>query len=112
VSLALPTYLDAGVYDRILALTEQARITIPTTPARIQTEGAMCGYIARAHCGGEDDDPEVSAALYRFLGATVSRWLSEGHFNRAAQWMKITYWRRGEAELTPQEALLKCLDLC
>jgi hypothetical protein len=44
------------------------------------------------------------------LDKHVGQWLNNGHAVRAAEWMKVIYWKRGEAGITPFEALRKCLD--
>jgi hypothetical protein len=52
----------------------------------------------------------VQATVKKFLDKHVGKWLNNGHAVRAAEWMKVIYWKRGEAGITPFEAVRKCLD--
>lgn len=40
----------------------------------------------------------------------MGKWLNGGHAVRAAEWMKVIYWKRAEAGVSPFEAVRKCLD--
>ena len=55
-------------------------------------------------------EEKVQAAVRKFLDKHVGEWLNNGHAVRAAEWMKVIYWRRGEAGIAPFDAVRKCLD--
>jgi hypothetical protein len=46
----------------------------------------------------------------KLLANLVGKWLNDGVSVLAAEWMKVIYWPRGEADLSPINTVRKCLD--
>lgn len=110
ISLLLPNYVDAGAYREALELFSGAKLKPAASLAQIRTEGQMCYVLCRHLLGEEYSAAEVAAGLRRFLDRAVNHWLLDGHWDRAAEWMKIVHWNGREHELTAVQALLKCYD--
>jgi hypothetical protein len=107
----LPAYLDAGSYQRALELfANTPGLSPPRILSSIRNEGQMSYVICRHWLGQQFTEAEVTSAVDKFLTRNVEGWLSNGHFVRAAEWMKIVQWRGGKAGLSAKDALLKCYD--
>ncbi len=89
-SLAAPNCLDSikcsGTNEKQMALTLAAQ--------------------ALTHKFPED---KVQAVVKKFLDNHVGKWLNDGNAVRAAEWMKVIYWKRGEVGITPFDAVRRCL---
>lgn len=110
VSLALPTYVDAGAYQRALELFASAGLTAPNSRSSVKNEGQMAYLLCRHRLGENSTEAEVNSVTRKFLDVNVDAWLSNGHFIRTAEWMKIVYWQQGKAGVSAKEALLKSYD--
>jgi len=109
VSLLLPTYVDAGAYQRALQLfASTSGLSAPKILGSIRNEGQMSYVLCRYWLGQEYAEGEVTIAVKKFLDRNVDRWLNNGHFVRAGEWMKIVYWQEGNAGVSAKDALLKC----
>jgi hypothetical protein len=68
----------------------------------------MCYVLARQRLGLEYSAEESHTALEKFLmGQVDTEWLAAGHYDRAAEWMKIAHWRTGD---DPIATVLRCYD--
>lgn len=110
ISLLLPIYVDAGECQRALQLFDSSGLTAPKSLGSIRNEGQMAYVLCRYRLGEDFAEPEVGSATGKFLDNNVDGWLNGGHFVRAAEWMKIIYWRNGQAGISGKDALLKCYD--
>jgi hypothetical protein len=110
ISLLLPIYVDAGVYQRALERFASSRLTAPKSCGPVRNESQMAYVLCRYRLGEDFTETEVSSVTGTFLDSNVDGWLTSGHFVRAAEWMKIVYWREGKAGISAKEALLKCYD--
>lgn len=111
VSFLLPGYVDAGAYQRALELfANTPGLSPPKSLGSIQNEGQMSYVICRHRLGQEYSEAEVASAVSKFLTRNMDGWLSNGHYVRAAEWMKVVYWQEGRAGLSPKDVLLKCYD--
>jgi hypothetical protein len=108
VSLTLVGYVDAGAYQQALERFADAGLSIPESSGSIRNEGQMCYVICRHRLGQEYLEADIKPASEKFLKRSVNGWLVDGHFLRAAEWMKVVHWREGKAGLSPKEAVLKC----
>jgi hypothetical protein len=96
IQLALSEYLEAAEYETLVERFEQVGAKKPASLRRIQGEGAMCYVIARQRLGLEYTVEEIEAAVNTFLKRHVRQWLAGGHWTRAARWMKIAFWKKGD----------------
>jgi hypothetical protein len=111
ISLLLPTYVDAGAYRRAMELfATTPGLSVPKSLNSIRNEAQMCYIICCRELNQEYAKEKITSALSRFLTRNMDDWLSNGHFVRAAEWMKIVYWRDRNSEVSPKIALLKCYD--
>lgn len=110
VSLLLPIYVDAGAYHRALQLFASSGLTAPKSRGLVRNEGQMAYVLCRHLLGEESADAEVNSVTRKFLDGNVDGWLSNGHFVRAAEWMKVVHWQEGKAGISAKDALLKCYD--
>lgn len=92
-----------------LDLLVRAGIGPPSSFGAIRTEGQMAYVICRKRLGEAYVDADVDSALAAFLKRHVNAWLIDGHYMRAALWMKVAHWREGGA-LSPQETIRKAYD--
>jgi hypothetical protein len=111
ISLTLPTYLSACAYERVLEIFANTRgWVVPSALGSIKTESHLCFVIASHRLGKAYSADEVQNATARFLTRKMMAWLRDGHAVRAAEWMKIVYWTRHQADPSPKKALMKCYD--
>jgi hypothetical protein len=111
VSLTLPTYVDAGAYQRALQLFVSTRgMSAPKSLGSIRNEGQMSYVLCRHRLHHEFAEDEVQAAVGWFLDKNVDGWLRNGHFVRAAEWMKIVYWQESKARISARDAVLRCYE--
>ena len=54
--------------------------------------------------------PNSRQSRARFLKMHVDNWLVDGHWDTAAEWMKIIHWNDAEPPISAKQALLKCYD--
>ncbi len=109
ISFALPHYVDAGAYRQALARYANAGMSPPESLASIRTEGQMSFVFCHYRLGEKYSAMDVELATEKFLKRNVNAWLIDGHFLRAAEWMKIIHWQEGIGVTAPQ-VLLKCYD--
>lgn len=111
VSFMLPRYLDARLYQKAIDIfLSTPSLKIPLHLNKIETEAEMVYVICKFEKGEIYEKETVITSIKSYLNRNLNKWLVSGHFTRAAQWMKIIYWKEGNVGLTPQEALLKCYD--
>lgn len=107
VQRALPVYLEAQEYEKLITRFESAGLQAPASLSRIRGQGTMAYVIAKQRLSGEYDQPSVNQALKAFLSRSVPKWLGRGHFTTAARWMKIAHWQYID---DPFASLLRCYD--
>jgi len=110
VSLTLVGYVDAGAYENALERFADAGLSAPESLSSVRNEAQMCYVISRHRLGQEYSEAEVESTTKKFLKRSVNGWLTDGHFLRASEWMKIVHWREGKAGFSPKEAVLKCYE--
>ena len=110
ISLLLPIYVDAGAYHRVLQLVAASGLTTPKFRDLVRNEGQMAYVLCRYRLGEDSAEAEVTSVARKFLDRNVDGWLTNGHFVRVAEWMKIVYWQEEEAGISAKDALLKCYD--
>jgi len=111
VSMSLPSFVDAGVYEQVLELVERTKkLKEPENINRIRSEGPMCLVIARHRLGQKYTEEEVANACAKFMSRSIGPWLWNGHYVRAAVWMKIIFWNCSDQEISARDTILKCLD--
>ncbi len=110
VTLVSPHYLNAGAYEQILKLIAEAHgLGPPKDLSSIRSEGQMAYVLSRQHLNQDSwSEAQVQEALRRFMNRNMNEWLTGGHWDRAAEWLKIAYWREGG--LSPKETLMKAYD--
>jgi hypothetical protein len=108
LGLAAVTFLDSGGYDEYLSLA--ATNGIESVKCSGANEKQMALTLAVQALTQKFPNEKVQATVKKFLDNQMGKWLYGGHAVRAAQWMKVIYWKRGEAGITPFEAVRKCLD--
>lgn len=108
LGLEAVTFIDAGAHQEFIALAAPAGIdAIKCSGAN---EKQMALTLAAQALTQKFPEDKVQATVKKFLDNHVGKWLNDGHAVRAAEWMKVIYWKRGEAGLSPFEAVRKCLD--
>lgn len=101
------TFIDAGAYQDLLSLAAPAGIdSIKCSGAN---EKQMALTLAAQALTQKFPEDKVQATVKKFLDKNVGKWLNDGHAVRAAEWMKVIYWKRGEAGITPFDAVRRCL---
>lgn len=111
VSLAMPSFVDAGDYERTLELFERTNKLIePDRLDKVRNEAELCLVIAQHRLGRKYTQSEVYGACDKFMLKSMDNWLRDGHLVRAAEWMKIIWGDRNDAALAPNEIVLKCYD--
>lgn len=111
VSLALPSFVDAGDYKRALELFERTRkLAEPDSLDKVRNEGQLCYAIAKHRLGLGYTEEEVAIACDKFMSKSMNKWLIDGHTIRAAEWMKIIWANHKDVSLSANETILKCYD--
>jgi hypothetical protein len=110
VSFVLPQYVDAGLFERVLEIFQANPGLSPPTSLTIQGEARMSYVVSRYRLGLQYTAAEFNVMTTKFLNRNVDAWLGEGHWSRAARWMKIIHWNDAEPPISAKEALLKCYD--
>ncbi len=110
VSLGLnaEAFLDAGGYEDYISLA--APRGIETIKCSGANEKQMALTLAVQALTKKFPEEKVDAAVKKFLDRHVGKWLNNGHAVRAAEWMKVIYWKQGDAGISPFDAVRKCLD--
>ena len=70
----------------------------------------MAYVVSQHRLGLQYSRTEFEAIAARFLKMHVDTWLANGHWDRAAEWMKIVHWNNAEPPISAKQALLKCYD--
>ncbi len=110
VSLGILTYVNAGAFERTLEIIESTpRLALPTS-LTARNEAQMAYILSRHHLGLQYSPSEVHTATTRFLKRNIDTWLSNGHSDRAAEWLKIIYWNDSDRALSPKQVLMKAYD--
>jgi len=110
ISMILPEYFDAGRYSRAIEIFEKTPgFHLPKQINRIKTEGAMICIMCRHQLEIDDRRDELAIGIQAFLNRNMNQWLVNGHFDVAARWMKIVYWKQGSTGISSRDALMKCL---
>ena len=108
LALEAVTFINAGGYDEFLELAS------PTGVDLIKCSGAnerqMALTLAVQALTHRFSDDKVEATINEFLDNHVGKWLKDGHALRAAEWMKVIYWRRDNSGNKPYDAVRKCFD--
>ena len=110
ISLLLPIYVDAGAYHRVLQLFDSTGLTAPKSRSSVKNEGQMAYALCRHRLSENSDIADINTVIKKFLDSNLDEWLTNGHFVRAAEWLKIVYWQEGKAGISAKDALLKCYD--
>jgi hypothetical protein len=110
VSFVLPSYIDAGAFERAIEIFHNTPRLSPPTSLTVRGEGAMAYVVARHRLGLQYSQAEFETIATRFLKTNVNSWLTCGRWDTAARWMKIIHWNAAEPPISAKEALLKCYD--
>ena len=98
LGLEAVTFIHAGAYQEYLSLAA------PGGTDSIKCSGANEKQMALTLA------VQVQATVRNFLDRHVGKWLNDGHAVRAAEWMKVIYWKPGVKGISPFDAVRKCLD--
>jgi hypothetical protein len=110
VSFVLPTYVDAGAFERALEIFGHVPRLSPPTSSIVRGEAAMAYVVSQHRLGLQYSHAEFEAIAGRFLKMHVDNWLVSGHWDTAAEWMKIIHWNNAKPPISAKQALLKCYD--
>jgi hypothetical protein len=108
LGLTAITFIDAGGFHDYLSLAAPGGID--TVKCSGANEKQMALTLAAQALTQKFPEEKVQASVKKFLDRQVGEWLNNGHAIRAAEWMKVIYWQRGETGLSPLDAVRKCLD--
>jgi len=107
VQRALPIYLEAREYKKLITRFESTGLKAPASLGRIRGQGAMAYALAKQRLGIDYDQSLVPQALDAFLFRSIPEWLGRGRFTTAARWMKIVHWQYVD---DPIATLPRCYD--
>jgi hypothetical protein len=110
IGLTLPQYVDARAYGQALALFHNVHMKPPASLARIRSEAQMSYVLCHYLLGEAYEPPEMETTIKRFLKYNVNTWLVDGHYLRAAEWMKIAHWSGEASAASARDAVLHCYD--
>ena len=110
VSFILPTYVDAGAIERALEIFRNTPRLSPPTSSTVRGEAAMAYVVSQFRLGLQYTRTEFETIATRFLKMHVDKWLANGHWDCAAEWMKIVHWNNAQGPITAKQALLRCYD--
>jgi len=108
VDLSAVTFINAGAHHEFIALA--APSGIDSIKCSGTNEKQMALTLAAQALTQKFSEDKVQATVKKFLDNHVGKWLNDGHAVRASEWMKVIYWQRGEAGISPFDAVRKCLD--
>ena len=110
VSLGLTavTLLNADGYEDYLSLAAPGGVEAVKCSGANEKQMALT--LAVQALTQKFPEEKVQASVKKFLDNHVGDWLNNGHSVRAAEWMKVIYWKRGETGISPFDAVRKCLD--
>ena len=110
ISLTVLTYVDAGAFERALEILGGAPGLSKPTSLSAHNEAQMAYILSRSFLGLEYNQEDITALTVRFLAKNIDKWLSNGHWVRAAEWMKIIHWNNAAQRLSAKQILMKCYD--
>jgi hypothetical protein len=110
ISIVLPTYVDAGAFERALEIFRNTPRLSPPKSWTVRGEAAMAYVVSQYRLGLQYTPTEFETIAARFLKMHVDRWLADGHLDTAAEWMKIVHWNDAAPPISARQALLKCYD--
>ena len=108
VGLSAVTFLNADGYQDYLSLAAPAGIEAVKCSGANEKQMALT--LAVQALTQKFPEEKVQASIRKFLDNHMGEWLNNGHAVRAAEWMKVIYWKRGEPGISPFDAVRKCLD--
>lgn len=108
LGLVAVTFINAGGYEEYM--TFAAPEGLDSIKCSGSNEKQMCRTLAAQALTQKFPEDKVQATVKKFLDSHVNKWLNDGHAIRAAEWMKVIYWKRGESGISPFDAVRKCLD--
>lgn len=109
VSLGIVDFLDAGAYSPALDLLRRTKIEAPAALDRIRSEGEMAAAVCLSRLGKYPDGEAIERKLTGFLKRKVNEWLINGHYTRAALWMKVVHHTQ-IGTLLAADIVRKCYD--
>ena len=111
VSMALPSYADAGAFQRVFEIFEKIpKLSPPESLSKIRSEGQMVYILAQHHVQGQYTKQEIADAGERFLKRNIENLLGNGRYVDAVQWLKILHWNDTDRTATPKDIVMKCYN--
>lgn len=110
VSLTLVTYVDAGAFRRALDIFDSTPGLSAPTSLRPRNEAEMSYILCRHHLGLQYSDEDVREVTMKFLNANMNKWLSNGNWVRAAEWLKVIHWNNVSEPIPAKQILMKAYD--
>ena len=108
LALEAVSFINAGAHKDYIALAAPGGIDAIKCSGADEKQMALT--LAAQASARKFPEDKVQATVKKFLDNHVGKWLNDGHAVRAAEWMKVVYWKRGEAGISPFDAVRKCLD--
>lgn len=109
VGLSVIAFVDAGSDEAALEVLAAAKVKGPRTAGDVRSENQMVHMICNHRLNGAWSSDEVESSLAKFLKRSMNTWLLDGHYLRAAEWLKVAHWRKG-GPLTAKQAVMKAYD--
>ena len=110
IRLVLAGYVDADARERVLELVRRIKPEPTASGRSANREEDVARLICQSRIA-QATSQEAKALFEGFIADNVEAWLTRGHAVRLAEWAKILYWREGEDEVSPEQALKKPLTL-
>jgi len=110
VSLILLTYVNSGAFERTLEIFNCTPGLSTPTSLSPRNEAEMAFILSGNSLTQKYSRDDVQVATTKFLTKNVNTWLSNGHWVRAAEWMKIVHWNSTDQTLSAKHVLMKCYD--
>jgi hypothetical protein len=102
--------IDAGRYEEIVALYGRP-LTRPLKPTSATSDAGFGNYLAHRLLESRTLDATDERVFDRFLRASIhDRWLSHGHFQTVAQWLKLRFWSYADPKPEPFSVVRRALD--
>jgi len=108
LGLQAVTFINAGAYEEYISLAAPGGLDSITLSGA--SEKRMALTLAAAALTQKFPEDKLQKTVTKFLDNHVGTWLNNGHSVRAAEWMKVIYWKRGTTGISPTDAVHKCLD--
>ena len=109
VGLSLWVFVDAGLFEKVIAICSEAQINMPASTSRLRGEASMSLVLASSALQASDIALDLEASRRSFLKHNVTPWIRRGQTVRLGAWCKTLLWDRS-AVSSPANTVRKILE--